>query len=206
MGYSLGLAVRRRSTIGGDAGEGPDPRRPETIPHPVRPEQDNRRRGNPPGTGRPSGGTRSSASRAGGIRADRHQKAVTPPGNGLDKSRILGAVAQGVAEPADGGVETVIEIDKGVGGPQTAPQLVPRNHLSRPFQQQGQESGKGCSCSLTLAAVAPQFCPPADRLRRPRNWIMRVPLLLITLTCVHRAYEVLAERVNFFASPTLLSI
>ena len=55
--------------------------------------------------------------------ADRHQKAVTPPRHGLNKTRILGAVSQRVAKPADGGVETVIEIDKGVGGPQAGPQL-----------------------------------------------------------------------------------
>ena len=67
----------------------------------------------------------------------RCHKPISPAGDGLDKTGILSAVAQGVPEPADGRIETVVEVDKGVCGPQPALQLFPRNHFSRSFEQQG---------------------------------------------------------------------
>jgi len=69
----------------------------------------------------------------------RSQKPISPAGNGLNKARILSAVAQGVPESADGCVEAVVEVDKGVCGPQPALQLFPGNYLSRSFQQQGKD-------------------------------------------------------------------
>jgi len=67
----------------------------------------------------------------------RRQEAVPPAGDGLDKARILSAVSQCVSEPAHGRVETVVEVNKCVCGPQPALELFPRDHFSRPFQEQG---------------------------------------------------------------------
>ena len=83
----------------------------------------------------------------------RRQKPVSAAGDGLNKTGILCAVAQGVPEPADGGVQTVVEVNKSVCGPQPALQFFPRHYFSRPFEQQS-ENLEGLFLQLHPGAVA----------------------------------------------------
>src|SRR5439155_1095577 len=52
---------------------------------------------------------------------------VSPPGKGLDKLRLFGAVAQCLPQPVHCLVEIVLEIDKRVGGPKSFLQLFARD-------------------------------------------------------------------------------
>src|SRR5207244_3615054 len=54
---------------------------------------------------------------------DRCKKAVAATSQGFDETGVFCRVAQGVAETLDGGVETVVEIDKGVGWPQAGAEV-----------------------------------------------------------------------------------
>src|SRR5579862_3275683 len=84
------------------------------------------------------------------------EKPVAAAGDGLNITRILGAVPQGVPEPADGGVETMIEVDESVGGPQPALQFMPADHLSRPREQQS-ENLEGLFLQFYPGAVSAEF-------------------------------------------------
>jgi hypothetical protein len=52
---------------------------------------------------------------------------IAPPGKGLDKLRMFGTVAQSLPKPVHCLVETVLEIDKRVGGPKSFLQLFARD-------------------------------------------------------------------------------
>ena len=137
--------------------------------------------------------------------ADRHQKAVTPPGDGLNKTRVLRAVSQCVPKPADGGIEAVIEIDKSVGGPQTGPQLVPRDHLAGPFQQQGQNLER-LFLQFDSGAVAPKFSRPQDRLRRLQTGSSASHCCSLRSLALSEPTKFSRSAPFLLASPTLLSI
>ena len=51
------------------------------------------------------------------------------------KTRIVGGIAQRVAQFVDGGVQAVFEVNEGVRRPVLVPQFLPRHHFTRPLQQ-----------------------------------------------------------------------
>ena len=80
--------------------------------------------------GRPGGDAarrpRGSSRRRGEVRVrvdlgDVGDEAVAAPGDGFDKSRALRRIAQRLADLVDRLVETMIEIDEGIRGPESAP-------------------------------------------------------------------------------------
>ena len=66
------------------------------------------------------------------------EKPVSPSSDGLDEAGALRGIAQRVPELADRLVEAVIEVD-GRPRPQQAVQLLPRDQLPRPLEQDDQE-------------------------------------------------------------------
>jgi len=62
-------------------------------------------------------------------------EAITPLGHGFDKAWLLGGITQGVAQPGDGAVQSVVEVNKCVCRPQVLAQLIPRDHFPGPLQQ-----------------------------------------------------------------------
>ena len=81
---------------------------------------------------------------------------IATAGQGLDEARAIGGVAQCVAKALDGGVETVVEIDKGVGGPESGAELLACDELTRILQQDRQDL-EGLILKLDLLAVFAQF-------------------------------------------------
>jgi hypothetical protein len=72
-------------------------------------------------------------------RDDTGNEAVAAPGHGLKEARVVGVVSERVAQPLDGRVQTVVEVNKGVGGPEFFAQLLSRDQFSRPLQKSGQK-------------------------------------------------------------------
>src|SRR6516164_6225095 len=58
---------------------------------------------------------------------------------GLDEAGVFGRVSQSVPEPFDGGIQTVIKIDEGIGGPEPAPQFLTCDDLPRLFKKQAED-------------------------------------------------------------------
>ena len=69
---------------------------------------------------------------------DRCKKAVAATSQGFDETGVFCRVAQGVAETLDGGVETVVEIDKGVGWPQAGAEVFASDDLAGALKEHGQ--------------------------------------------------------------------
>jgi hypothetical protein len=57
----------------------------------------------------------------------------------FDESGLLGRIAQRIAQPLDGVVETLFKIDKGVGGPDLALQFFAGDKFTRMFEQDLQD-------------------------------------------------------------------
>ena len=67
---------------------------------------------------------------------DRFDEPVAVAWNRLDEARALGRVAKRLAKLADCGVQTVIEDDEGVCGPEVLTQFLASNDDAAPVQQQ----------------------------------------------------------------------
>jgi len=66
------------------------------------------------------------------------QKAISPAGESFDEPRVRRGIAQGFAELIDYSVKAVIEIYKGIFGPQLLTQFLARDDFARPPQQREQ--------------------------------------------------------------------
>ena len=60
--------------------------------------------------------------------------------NGLDEPRHLCFVAERRPQPTNGGVETVLEVDKRPVRPESSAQLLAADHFSGPFEQGRQDA------------------------------------------------------------------
>jgi hypothetical protein len=67
--------------------------------------------------------------------SDRGQETVAPARHCFHEPGIIRRIAESVTQASDGCIEAVIEIDKGIGWPQSAAQLFPSYNLSGFFQQ-----------------------------------------------------------------------
>ena len=86
---------------------------------------------------------------------DGRYEAITAARHGLDEARVVGGIAERLAEPADGVIQAVVELDEGVGGPQRCLQLIARDHLhGRSSRSAGPERPVG---KLYPPPVFPQF-------------------------------------------------
>ena len=70
---------------------------------------------------------------------DRCDEAVTPFGQGFDKTRVLGVVAQGFAELIHGDSQAVVEINGRVRAPKPLLQSLAGNYLAWLLQQGRQQ-------------------------------------------------------------------
>ena len=69
---------------------------------------------------------------------DRRNEAITAPSECLDKHRSVRRFTERIAQPFDGGIKTMIKVDKGVRRPELIAQFLSGNQFSRMFQQSGQ--------------------------------------------------------------------
>jgi hypothetical protein len=60
---------------------------------------------------------------------------VTALGQGLNKSGVLGIVAQSLAELVDRDSQTVVKVDGSVSAPELLLEFLAGNDLARPLQQ-----------------------------------------------------------------------
>ena len=73
--------------------------------------------------------------------ANGRDEPVATPRHGFHKSGILRGIAQRIPHLADGAVDCVVEIDKGVAVPELLLDLFPRDHFAGALDQEGRESG-----------------------------------------------------------------
>ena len=66
---------------------------------------------------------------------NRSNEAVAVAGDGLDEPRIFRGVAESLAETHDGGVEAVIEVNKGVARPETFAKLFAADEIAGSFEK-----------------------------------------------------------------------
>jgi hypothetical protein len=60
--------------------------------------------------------------------------------DGLHEARDLGVIAERDTEPADGSVQTVLEIDEGSMRPEPLTEFLPPDELARPLEQRQQNA------------------------------------------------------------------
>src|SRR5205814_4949497 len=65
-------------------------------------------------------------------------EAITPASNRLHKPRRLGRVAQSRPKSLDRGIQTMLEVDVGVTGPEPFLQLFARHHIAGVLEQLSQ--------------------------------------------------------------------
>ena len=66
------------------------------------------------------------------------QEAIAAARQSFDELRMIGGIAKRFANLIDGGIEAIVEIHEGVGGPQFPPQIVAGDDLAGNFQQFGE--------------------------------------------------------------------
>ena len=76
--------------------------------------------------------------------------------DGFDVERLVGRITQGLAELHDRSIQTVVEIDEGVGRPEMLAQLLARDHLPGVLQQQ-EQNARRLFAQLDDRAIAAQF-------------------------------------------------
>jgi hypothetical protein len=69
----------------------------------------------------------------------RSDKPVAAPRQGLDKSRVVRRDVEGLPEPFDGRVETMLKVDESVGRPKFPAKLFACNQLAGVFKQRDQD-------------------------------------------------------------------
>ena len=65
---------------------------------------------------------------------DRRDEPVPAPVQRLDEPRIVGIVAERGAQPLDGRVQAVLEVDERACRPEALPELLSRHHFARPLE------------------------------------------------------------------------
>src|SRR5262249_40381866 len=73
-------------------------------------------------------------------RTKRGDESVPAPGQRLDEPRLLGGIAEHLAEPLDRRVEAVLEVDVDVARPELRPQGVPRYQLAWTVDEDGEKA------------------------------------------------------------------
>ncbi len=73
------------------------------------------------------------------LAADRRDEAISASRQRLDKSGVIGGISQRFAQLVDRRVQTVVEIDEGIGGPVLITQFFASDHFARPLQEDGED-------------------------------------------------------------------
>jgi hypothetical protein len=101
-------------------------------------------------------------------RLDSYDKPIAAARQRLNKAGFRGVVSQGFTNLEDGLVQSLVEVHKSVVGPNPAPEIFPRNHLTRLLEQQA-EYLKGLSLKFDLAALAVNFPGSEIRLKNTKT-------------------------------------
>ena len=83
-------------------------------------------------------------------------KSIPAARQGLDVARTGCGIAKGLAQLVYGGVQAVVEIDEGVGGPELLLQLLAGDHVAGALQQQRQHL-EGLPLQAQLDSALAQF-------------------------------------------------
>ena len=67
-------------------------------------------------------------------------RAVTAARCGFDEARVVGRIAEYLADLVDGFVQAVVELDEGVGRPQLLTQFFTGDNLARPLEQDDKQA------------------------------------------------------------------
>ena len=73
------------------------------------------------------------------VAADRSHEAIAATGQGFDEARAVGGIAKSFAELVNRGIQTVVEINKGVGGPDLSAKLFAGDDFAGPLQQKAED-------------------------------------------------------------------
>jgi len=92
----------------------------------------------------------------GGNLFDRGDEAVAAAGEGFNEARVVGGVAEDLADAVDGGVDAVVEVDEGAVGPEGAGDLVAGEDLAGALEEQ-KEKLEGLGVELEAEALAAQL-------------------------------------------------
>ncbi len=83
-------------------------------------------------------------------------EAVTTARQSLNPARFSGGIGEAIAQPLHRGIQGMIEIHKGVIGPEFLSKLFPRHHFSGTFEQDEQNL-EGLLPHLHFRSELPQF-------------------------------------------------
>lgn len=84
------------------------------------------------------------------------EEAISAARERFHKTGILCGVAQCIAQALHGGVQAVVEINKGIRRPQAGVKILPCNHFSGALQKRGQHL-KGLFLEASLEPVAAEL-------------------------------------------------
>ena len=104
----------------------------------------------------------------GGHGPDRRDEAIASARQRLDEARVVGRVAERLAQLLDRRVEGVVEVDEGVGRPEPFAHRLAGDDLARAFQEHRQQL-KRLVLQLQSDAVPAKLTAPRDRPRRSRT-------------------------------------
>jgi hypothetical protein len=96
------------------------------------------------------------------------EKTVAATGERLNEARVFRGIAEGIAEALDGSIETVIEINEGVGWPQFGTQFFSRDQFARAGQEQRQNL-EGLVLEPDFGAVPAKFSGAEVSLKYPEG-------------------------------------
>ena len=69
------------------------------------------------------------------LNSDRSYESISGSRNCLDKQRTIGRIAERLAQSFDGIIQSVVEINEGVGGPEPLSKFFSRHQLARAFEE-----------------------------------------------------------------------
>jgi hypothetical protein len=113
-------------------------------------------------------GRRSAGERGRSLLYDRSHKAIAALGQSFDVLGIARRVAEGSTPPGHDVVDSVLEIDRGVVGPQMALDFVPRDQFARVFEEHGQNPA-GLILEPNNYAVLAKFAGSEIQLKGPKT-------------------------------------
>jgi hypothetical protein len=87
---------------------------------------------------------------------DRSDEAVSTAGKGFDEAGVVGGVSERLSDAVYGGVEAVLEVSEGVGGPEFLLQLFAGDQFSA-AEEQGFEHLEGLAGQADADALLAQF-------------------------------------------------
>jgi len=83
-------------------------------------------------------------------------EAVATSWDGRNPAGIFSGIGQAIAEPLNSGIQSMVEVDEGITGPELGSELLARDHFAIRIQQQTQNT-EALFSHLDFASELPQF-------------------------------------------------